>query len=55
MRKVLQSVTLLGIVGVFLVGCSTGEVSEADIKKNAKAQADWIAAHPPPADTHVEH
>jgi|GEM_PF-1855126 len=55
MRKVLQSAILIGIVGVIVGGCGTGEVSEADIKKNAKAQADWIAAHPPPADTHVEH
>jgi hypothetical protein len=55
MRRLLQGVCLVAVAGSILIGCSSpGEISEADIKRNAKAQADWIHAHPPPADTRVE-
>jgi hypothetical protein len=56
MRKLLQAVSLAAIVGSVLVGCSSGgDISQNDIQKNAKAQADWIAAHPSPPGDHVEH
>jgi len=54
LQKLLLALAL-ALIASFIGGCSTGEISDADIKRNMKAQADWIKAHPPPPDTRVEN
>jgi len=57
MRKLLQVIIVVVVAHSVLAGCGNagGDISEADIKRNAKAQADWMAAHPGRSDSHVEH
>jgi hypothetical protein len=42
------------LVLAFVAGCSSGDISVDDIKRNAQAQADWGKAHPGDADSHIE-
>jgi hypothetical protein len=46
--------TLVGTAFVLgVVGCSAGEVTQDDIKRNTKAQADFIKSHPGKPGTEV--